>query len=122
MNLSKLYRLAIALPAIAFCFLLAAPLYAQTSAPASAPTTAGKVAIIAVGVAGIVQAVKGVINSLKPGLIKGRVAVFFTLAATIGAYFATVDVHSISLMQLLVGLFSSSGVFATVQALVKGQS
>lgn len=109
-----------AMLALLAAIVFAIPVFAQT-APAPA-TAAGKFVLIAIGVAAAVQALKGVVNNFWPNVIKGRVAVVLSILATVSAYFVSVDVHTITFYSLALGIFSSSGVFASVQAIFKGQN
>jgi hypothetical protein len=118
---SPAFRVAFAMLLIVFVFAIS--VYAQTD-PATAPTattSAGKAVAIAIAVAGVVQALKAGINSFYPSLIKGRVALIFSVVGTLAAYLGTVGIANVTWTQLLLGVFSSSGVFAALQAAVKGQ-
>jgi hypothetical protein len=124
MKNSGLTRLAVTLLFGLFALFLvfALPLLAQTAAPSVPMSAPAKAVTVVLAVAAILQTVKTVLNKVFPNLVKGRVAVAFTLAASVAAAFATVDPSAVTWQSILLTLFGASGVFSTVQALVKGQS
>jgi hypothetical protein len=124
MKNSGLKKLAVTLlfAFVALFLVFALPLLAQTAVPASHMSAPAKAVTVVLAVAAILQTVKVALNKLFPNLVKGRVAVVFTLAASIAAAFATVDPSSVSWQSILLTLFGASGVFATAQALIKGQN
>lgn len=99
---------------------LAMPVLAQDTSNPVAATAAGKTVLIALAVASVVQAIKAGVNQFKPDLIKGRFALALSVVGTLGTYFATLDASHLTWANLALGVFTSSGVFATFKGLISG--
>lgn len=118
MKINKLFRFALFM--CLGLFVLALPLLAQATSNPVVATAAGKTVLIALAVASVVQAIKAGVNQFKPDLIKGRVALALSIVGTLGGYFATLDVSHLTWANLALGVFASSGVFATFKGLIAG--
>jgi hypothetical protein len=112
-----LYGLALV---FAVCFIAVAPILAQAAPAAAHVGFAGKAVMVVIAVAGLLQAVKAGINSFVPDFVKGRVAVVFNIVASIAAAFATLDPASVTWQAVILTIFGASGVFSTLNALIKG--